>query len=144
MTRERFAGDDPREWLQRARSNLQQARVQHPDVYLEDLCFQAQQAAEKAVKALLLHYNIPFPYTHDISMLVSLVESHVQVPEELQEVVILTQYAVATRYPGVIEPVSTTEYLEALELADMTLRWAEDVIFGDSQSQEQLTRPNDL
>jgi hypothetical protein len=48
MPRERFAPDDPREWLNRARSNLAQASVRLPEVYLEDLCFQAQQAAEKA------------------------------------------------------------------------------------------------
>jgi len=30
-------------------------------VYLEDLCFNAQQAAEKAIKALLIAYGIRFP-----------------------------------------------------------------------------------
>jgi len=44
---ERLPPDDPREWLNRARSNLAQAREQLPGVYLEDLCFNAQQAAER-------------------------------------------------------------------------------------------------
>ena len=44
----RYPPDDPREWINRARSNLQRARVQIPDVYIEDMCFDAQQAAEKA------------------------------------------------------------------------------------------------
>jgi hypothetical protein len=39
--------DDPREWLNRARSNLALAKKTARDVYLEDLCFDAQQAAEK-------------------------------------------------------------------------------------------------
>lgn len=59
--RERLPPTDPREWLNRARSNLAQARVHSPDVYLEDLCFNAQQAAEKAIKALLIAYGIRFP-----------------------------------------------------------------------------------
>ena len=50
---ERFPPDDPREWINRARSNLIKAANRVPGVYLEDLCFDAQQAAEKAVKALL-------------------------------------------------------------------------------------------
>ena len=37
--------DDPREWLNRARSNLERAQTTLPGVYLEDLCFDAQQAA---------------------------------------------------------------------------------------------------
>ncbi len=63
---ERLSPEDPREWLNRARSNLMLARTRGPDVYLEDLCFNAQQAAEKA-KALLIQYNVEFPYVHDLS-----------------------------------------------------------------------------
>jgi len=48
--------DDPHEWLRRARSNLAraQADIRLAGVYLEDLCFDAQQAAEKAIKAVLI------------------------------------------------------------------------------------------
>lgn len=47
---ERHPTEDPREWLNRARSNLALARAKSPGIYLEDLCFHAQQAAEKAIK----------------------------------------------------------------------------------------------
>ena len=69
MPPERRAPDDPREWLNRAKSNLARAKVGNdtPDVYLEDLCFDAQQAAEKAIKAVLLHRNVSFPYIHDLT-----------------------------------------------------------------------------
>jgi predicted nucleotidyltransferase len=36
------------------------------EVYPEDLCFNAQQAAEKAIKALLIAHGVRFPYVHDI------------------------------------------------------------------------------
>jgi hypothetical protein len=42
MRRKRYPPDDPREWLNRARSNLALARAVVPDVLLEDLCFDAQ------------------------------------------------------------------------------------------------------
>ena len=55
---ERFAPDDPREWMNRARSDLALAKNRIPGAYLEDLCFEAQQAAEKAVKAVLISRDI--------------------------------------------------------------------------------------
>jgi hypothetical protein len=64
----RLPPDDPREWLNRARSSLAKARegAAFADIYLEDLCFDAQQAAEKAIKAVLLHLGVGFPYVHDL------------------------------------------------------------------------------
>jgi HEPN domain-containing protein len=55
--------DDPLEWLNRARSNLDMAKAgsRLRTVYFEDPCFEAQQAAEKAIKAVLLHLGIRFP-----------------------------------------------------------------------------------
>jgi len=44
----------PEEWLMRAKSNLALARADKPEgVFWEDMCYNAQQAAEKAVKAVL-------------------------------------------------------------------------------------------
>lgn len=43
-------------WLNRAKSNLARAKVGQlfPEILYEDLCFDAQQAAEKALKALFV------------------------------------------------------------------------------------------
>ena len=41
MNEKRFPPDDPRDWLDRARSNLARARSEIEGVYLEDLCFDA-------------------------------------------------------------------------------------------------------
>ena len=64
---DRYSPDDPREWLNRARSSLAIAKNRVTGVYLEDLCFEAQQAAEKAIKAVLMKQNIDFPYVHDLA-----------------------------------------------------------------------------
>jgi HEPN domain-containing protein len=42
----RYPPNDPREWINRAQSNLAIAQTQGQDVYFEDLCFNAQQAIE--------------------------------------------------------------------------------------------------
>jgi len=127
----RFPPDDPREWLNRARSNL--ARAQEGDkiagVYLEDLCFDAQQAAEKAIKALLIDRRIEFPYIHDLAELVELVEKSGQaVPDSVREAARITRYAVAARYPGAIDPVMYDDYDEAVATAEAVVRWAEGII----------------
>ena len=50
MTGKRRAPDNPVEWLLRARSSLSLACVKTEGVLYEDLCYQVQQAAEKALK----------------------------------------------------------------------------------------------
>ena len=122
---ERFPPDDPREWLNRARSSLAMAKNRVPDVYLEDLCFEAQQAAEKAIKAVLISRNIEFPYVHNLALLLSLLEEHgISVPNAVRRAARLTPHAVDTRYPGVVGPVDEHEYLDAVEIAEIVIRWA--------------------
>ena len=74
MPPERLPPEDPREWLNRARSNLLRTKAILPGVYLEDLCFDAQQAAEKAIKAVLIARGIDFPFVHDLARLLTLLE----------------------------------------------------------------------
>jgi HEPN domain-containing protein len=132
MRAEHRDSTDPVAWLRRARSNLLKAEAARnvPDVFFEDLCFDAQQAAEKAIKALLLHRRKAFPKTHVIGELLTLVrESGLEVSEEIREAALLTRYAVVTRYPGPAE-VTEEEYTRAVELAERVLRWAESLIAG--------------
>jgi HEPN domain-containing protein len=127
MPPSRLPPDDPREWLNRARSSLAQAEIEQSEVYLEDLCFQAQQAAEKALKALFLHKGARFPHVHDLAELVGLLEkSGTCIPPVIRESVKLTDYAVEARYPGISEPVTDDEYREALALAREVIRWVEE------------------
>ena len=85
MPREARDPSDPRDWLRRVRSNLARAQAgpATDDVLYDDLCFDAQQAAEKALKAVLVAMKMAFPKTHSIERLVGLVrEGGVAVPEE--------------------------------------------------------------
>jgi len=120
----------PAEWLRRAKSNLIRAQQPRPDgVCWEDLCFDAQQAVEKALKALLVHRNIPFRYVHDIAELLTLVEQGgIRLPEDVRLAASLSDYAVAARYPGPMEPVTEEEYQEAIALAEAVLRWVEQLL----------------
>lgn len=71
---ERYPPEDPREWLNRARSNVLLALAQGEGIYLEDLCFNAQQTVEKAIKAVLMQRAVEFPYVHDLTQLLTLLD----------------------------------------------------------------------
>ena len=123
----------PAAWLARAKSNLERAKADArlAGVYLEDLCFDAQQAAGKAIKAVLVHRRVAFPYVHDLRKLLDLlVENGVLIPVEIRQAADLTQYAVAGRYPGLDEPVTKEEYSRAVALAEIVYDWAKRLIEG--------------
>jgi HEPN domain-containing protein len=127
MPRKPGLATDPQEWLRRARSNLARARDDSgvPEVLYEDLCFDAQQGAEKALKAVLVSQSIDFPKVHSISHLIDILEKgKVRVPAQVKDASALTHYAVTNRYPGVSEEVTRKEYLKALGLAEKVLERA--------------------
>jgi HEPN domain-containing protein len=98
-------------------------------VYLEDLCFDAQQAAEKAIKCVLIYKKVRFPYIHDLGELLALVErSGEEIPDAVLQAAKLTRYAVAMRYPGVVEQVTQDEYAEAVAIAGAVVEWADKVL----------------
>ena len=103
------------------------ARADVPDVYLEDLCFHAQQAVEKAVKGLLITHGVGFPFVHDLAFLSSLLEETGEdVPDAVLRAADLTDYAGLTRYPGPYEPVSEEERADAINVAEVVVRWVEE------------------
>jgi len=125
MPPERLPPDDPREWLNRARSNLARAKARIPEAYPEDLCFDAQQAAEKAIKAVLIRRGVSFPYVHDIAHLLTLLEqAGAQIPSQIRDAEQLTRFAVVARYPGLAEPVTDTQYQEAVTSPAAVVHWA--------------------
>lgn len=116
----------PSDWLRRARSDLALAKAPLPTgVFYEDLCFHAQQAAEKAVKAVYRAGRHHFRYTHDLAeLLLGLTRLGVPVPEKVLEAADLTDFAGHARYPGPAEPVSEAEYRQAVALAEKVVEWA--------------------
>jgi len=126
----------PEEWLRRARSNLAIARGPvSDDIYWEDLCFEAQQAAEKALKAVLIFRNIPFRFVHDLAEHLTLLEKNaITLPDAVRSAAILTDYSVEARYPGPFEPATEEEFREALRLADTVVSWAASQIAAGGHS----------
>lgn len=121
---------DPAEWLRYARSDLAVAGIDPPsNVVFETLCYHTQQAAEKAVKAVLIAEGIDPPRTHDVRQLLDLLPPHIVPPVGSAVIAALTQYAVQARYPddysGEIE---ADEWREAVAVAQRAVDWAEALI----------------
>jgi HEPN domain-containing protein len=117
-------------WLQRARGKLARARAPlPPGGFLEDLCFDAQQAAELAIKAVYQQQGWMFAYVHDLQHLLDgLRQNGLPIPQAVQEAFRLTDYATVTRYPGPYAPVTQAEYEEAVRIADAVIAWASALI----------------
>ena len=131
MSLENRMPGSPSDWLRYAISDLKLACVARPtEVLLEALCFHAQQAAEKALKSVLVANDIPFPKTHNLRTLLDLLPEDITPPPEVQDAASLTDYAVLSRYPGNLESVTQKEYQEAVSQAEAVVRWAERLIQG--------------
>ena len=99
--------------------------MSHDHILYEDLCFDVQQSAEKALKAVCISRDIIFQRTHDISYLIDILEENgVNIPDDLAASRYLTQYAVETRYPGFYDPIMSDEFQNALEDAEIVFNWA--------------------
>jgi len=134
VSENRFAPGSPQEWLARAKGDLALAGAPlPPGGFYEDLCFHAQQAAEKALKAVYLDRGWTFRYVHDLEeLLTGLRENGLTPPAEIGQAVLLTSYAFEARYPGSGEPVTEEEYKHAVDLAKAVVRWAESLLERDS------------
>ena len=119
------------EWLLHAKSDLRYAQmgIQQSEILPHQVCFHAQQAAEKALKAVLLLSQIEFPLTHDIIELIDIYEIHgITLPEDFDDAAVLTPYAVETRYPGYFIEIFDSDVTQALMIAEKIVTWAEKFI----------------
>ena len=97
--------------------------------YLRKPVFHAQQAVEKALKAVLLFKRIEFPFTHDIEELLEIAQQGgLTLSSGVNEAGILTPYAVEARYPGQVEEISFSDVEEAIRIAEDVLKWVQEII----------------
>lgn len=123
---------DPHKWVRHARSDLALASMS-PDgseVLLESLCYHCQQAAEKALKAVLIARGVQVPRTHNLGLLLDRLPVGISLPQGVGEndVAGLSAFAVVARYPGDLEEVEMDDYEAALSTARAVVDWADGLI----------------
>ncbi len=111
-----------RNWCQKADNDLKAAghEIDHEDGALDTVCFHAQQAVEKYLKAYLVYHGKEIPRTHALIRLIkeciSIDESfHNLIEKEIDE---LTDYAIEIRYADDFYIPNKAEARNAIEKAE--------------------------
>ncbi len=93
--------EEARRWLAKAGDDLTVATVllDRASGVNWAACFHAQQATEKALKALLVAFGIDFPRSHALERLLALLPAQAATEFDVDAVAELTPWAVAGRYP---------------------------------------------
>ena len=111
---------ESKRWLAYARSDLDAAHalLRDPEHYPRQVCFLAQQAAEKVLKAVLVLLEVEFPFTHDLDRLRDLIPEGWRVKSEYPDLADLAIWAIEARYPGDMPQVVEADAREALQTAE--------------------------
>lgn len=120
--------------MAKARSDLGAARklATGPETYLDTAIYHCQQAAEKAIKALLAQNDLRVEKTHDLEVLIQRATPFAPVLSELLDHADrLTPYAIAYRYPGEQLVPSAEEFAMALAAAEEMVGCIESLLASE-------------
>lgn len=129
-----MTGDEVEAWWRRAEDDLRIARaiLDEPDPVAHGAAFHAQQAAEKALKTLLIDEGRKPPRTHNLNQLLNLLRDEevgvdIEADRHRRAAASLTDHAVRSRYPGPPD-VSEEDAREALADAEAILGDAREAL----------------
>lgn len=106
-----------------------------PEAHLSIVCFHAQQAVEKSLKAVLFSHQIEFERIHDLVNLSRLLGDHSIVPPAMEDHLRrLNPFAAAFRYDDDMESALVSQEDIAGLVAEIR-RWAEEQVSA-AESQE--------
>jgi len=104
----------------------------------EQVGFHAQQAAEKAIKAVLEVRGVPYRFTHNLAELLdAVIDQGIDYPPEMNAAVDLTPFGSGLRYhdlPRDATGADTFDPVAAARVVDLTINWASDIV--DPQGKE--------
>lgn len=114
--------EDPQAWLAKGDRDLTLAHDMSPNwkAYPDLICYHCQQAAEKYLKALLLHVGRPTKRTHDLEEVLDLLASAglSVTAVHYNNALIINDYAVLARYPSLAQDPSEADVYEAIASAE--------------------------
>ena len=118
--------DDPvKLWFKFAERDLRSAKKNYEIEEYHVSAFLAQQAVEKALKALHISKTGDFPKIHDLTRLARMIGA----PDEIVRLCAeITPAYTATRYPDVASEFSKDEVRELIKSADKVIKWVRQSI----------------
>jgi HEPN domain-containing protein len=137
-----------RRWLRYTADDLRTAEIllEQSDI-ARTSCFHAQQAAEKAIKAIFVFLQIDFPFTQNLNQLRDLLPEGWSVKEDFPDLARLSVWAVEPRYPGDLIEATREDAEEAVEQAgsiyETTLEDLERHGYDPDNGEERQKRADD-
>ena len=117
--------EEAKEWLEKAKRDLEAARYNYEGDLYEVAAFLCQQSAEKAPKALYIEKFHELVKTHDLHFLTKELCAPQEIMDSCKE---LSTYYTESRYPGSYARFGAQNVLEALRKTEMVLEWAKEKI----------------
>lgn len=115
------------DWFRQAEADLRHARHAREDGDFEWACFAAQQAAEKAAKAVYEAHHLE-GWGHTISTLLGNLTGSLKAPEDLiSKAKALDKHYIPTRYPNGFESGAPTDFYTAEE-AEQAIAHAKTIV----------------
>ena len=116
-----------RDWIEAALDDLEHAKIDMKHEFYNWACFSAQQAAEKAVKAVFQKLGI-HAWGHSITDLLEELREKFDVPEEFIDFALeLDKAYIPTRYPDALPSGSPRNRYSKTE-AERLVRYAEEIV----------------
>lgn len=123
-----------KDWLRQAQRDLEKAKLDIDHAYYEWACFTAQQASEKAVKALYQSFN-RYVRGHSVLKMIEGLADLTGISEEIYQAArLLDRYYIESRYPNGFPEGSPADYFdekiagEACRAAGAILGFCENLI----------------
>ncbi len=123
-----------KDWLKQAERDLEHAKKDLIGEYYEWSCFSAQQAAEKALKAVYQDTN-RVAWGHSVRGLLVNLKDSFEISSALMEAAkVLDKFYIPTRYPNGFDVGAPTDYFtereakEAIEYASEIIGFCKDIL----------------
>lgn len=112
--------NEAKRWINYSETDLRaaQALLDSEESFPRQICFFAQQCAEKAIKSILVFEVVNFRKNHDLDRLRDLIPEGWKVKEQFPDLAELAIWSVESRYPGNTPDVTENEARETLKLAE--------------------------
>lgn len=124
-------------WLRQANYDLEAAGLSTNNAFHEWSCFQSEQAAEKALKALIVSAGEQAPKIHKLSALIGVAKKHVPaLREHYIQISMLQAFTFIARYPFLLpgeydaphDYITKEEALKCIEEAEAVIKLSEELL----------------
>lgn len=134
--------DEARRWLGEAHEELTVAQVLAADDRLpaRAACFHAHLAAEKALKALLILREVKLKFSHDLALLVGMLEAEDAALFSIDDLAALNPWTIEGRYPADLGDSASSEVIDLVAAASRVVSAANSPV----EAPDGLTEPGPL